>query len=269
MLAHGLTNRLLHAPTVALREAALEAMRSWPAPPSGCSRRSTRTPTSGNADAAQPAPQTRSPRRTPRGTRTPARRSRRDRRQRALPRAVARILTARTGRHALAAEAARADLAAAQAMRADPELRELAEEEIAGASRACSSSKTSWAQLVPRDPRDEGNLYLEVRAGTGGDEAAIFAGDLFRMYARYAERQGWKVEVESASPGEHGGYKEIVAQRRAAAARIRAEVRIRHPPRAARAGNRIAGPHPHLGRDGGDHARGREVRRRSRSIRPT
>src|SRR5207342_3685652 len=67
-------------------------------------------------------------------------------------------------------------------------------------------------QLVPRDARDEGNLYLEVRAGTGGDEAAIFAGDLYRMYARYAERQGWRVEVESANPGEHGGFKEIVAR---------------------------------------------------------
>ena len=66
--------------------------------------------------------------------------------------------------------------------------------------------------LVPKDARDEGNVYLEVRAGTGGDEAAIFAGDLFRMYSRYAERQGWRVEVESANPGEHGGYKEIVAR---------------------------------------------------------
>ncbi|MBS0464502.1 MAG: peptide chain release factor 1, partial [Proteobacteria bacterium] len=66
--------------------------------------------------------------------------------------------------------------------------------------------------LIPVDPRDEGNLFLEVRAGTGGDEAAIFAGDLFRMYARYAERRGWKVEIESANPGEHGGYKEIVAR---------------------------------------------------------
>ncbi|WP_043958936.1 PCRF domain-containing protein, partial [Lysobacter sp. A03] len=61
-------------------------------------------------------------------------------------------------------------------------------------------------------PRDEGDLYLEVRAGTGGDEAAIFAGDLFRMYSRYAERQGWRVEVESANEGEHGGYKELIAR---------------------------------------------------------
>ncbi|WP_147652210.1 peptide chain release factor 1 [Vulcaniibacterium gelatinicum] len=115
---------------------------------------------------------------------------------------------------ALAAEAqARRDLAAAEAMRDDPELRELAEEEIAAASARLAALETELlAHLVPKDPRDEGNLYLEVRAGTGGDEAALFAGDLFRMYARYAERQGWKVEVESASPGEHGGYKEIVAR---------------------------------------------------------
>ena len=66
--------------------------------------------------------------------------------------------------------------------------------------------------LVPRDARDDGSLYLEVRAGTGGDEAAIFAGDLFRMYSRYAETQGWRVEVESANAGEHGGYKEVVAR---------------------------------------------------------
>ena len=65
---------------------------------------------------------------------------------------------------------------------------------------------------MPKDARDDGGLYLEVRAGTGGDEAAIFAGDLFRMYARYAETRGWRVEVESANPGEHGGYKEIVAR---------------------------------------------------------
>jgi len=105
------------------------------------------------------------------------------------------------------------DLASAEAMRADPELRELAEEEITAAQARLQALDEELALLlVPRDPRDEGNLFLEVRAGTGGDEAAIFAGDLFRMYARYAERQGWKVEVESDNPGEHGGYKEIVAR---------------------------------------------------------
>ncbi|HEY9253510.1 MAG TPA: peptide chain release factor 1 [Stenotrophomonas sp.] len=108
---------------------------------------------------------------------------------------------------------AKADLAAAEAMRSDPELREMAEEEAAAAQARLAALEEQLALLlVPRDPRDEGNLFLEVRAGTGGDEAAIFAGDLFRMYARYAERQGWKVEVESDSPGEHGGYKEVVAR---------------------------------------------------------
>ena len=115
---------------------------------------------------------------------------------------------------AMAEEArAKADLAAAEAMRSDPELREMAEEEAAAAQARLGALEEQLALLlVPRDPRDEGNLFLEVRAGTGGDEAAIFAGDLFRMYARYAERQGWKVEVESDNPGEHGGYKEVVAR---------------------------------------------------------
>ncbi|HTL14782.1 MAG TPA: peptide chain release factor 1 [Thermomonas sp.] len=115
---------------------------------------------------------------------------------------------------ALAAEArARADLAAAEAMRADPELRELADDEIdAATARLQQLEGELLAQLVPKDARDDGGLYLEVRAGTGGDEAALFAGDLFRMYARYAERNGWRVEVESANQGEHGGYKEIVAR---------------------------------------------------------
>jgi len=66
--------------------------------------------------------------------------------------------------------------------------------------------------LVPKDPNDDSNIFLEIRAGTGGDEAAIFAGDLFRMYARYAESKHWQVEVLSESPGEHGGYKEIISR---------------------------------------------------------
>src|SRR5690606_22214266 len=92
---------------------------------------------------------------------------------------------------------ARADLEAAEAMRADPELRELAEDEIEAASaRLAQLDDVLMALLVPRDSRDDGGIYLEVRAGTGGDEAAIFAGDLLRMYTRYAERQGWRVEIE-------------------------------------------------------------------------
>ena len=121
---------------------------------------------------------------------------------------------------------ARDDLAAARAMQDDPELRELAEEEIAAATaRLDELDDTLMALLVPRDARDEGDLYLEIRAGTGGDEAAIFAGDLLRMYTRYAERQGWRVEVESASPGEHGGFREVIArvEGRGAYARLKFE----------------------------------------------
>lgn len=104
-------------------------------------------------------------------------------------------------------------LAASQALLKDPEMRDLAEAEIAelDATRA-GLERELQLLLIPKDPRDDANLFLEVRAGTGGDEAAIFAGDLFRMYSRYAERQRWNVEVISSSPGEHGGYKEIVAR---------------------------------------------------------
>ena len=68
-----------------------------------------------------------------------------------------------------------------------------------------------WA-LIPQDPNDEKNIYLEVRAGTGGDEAAIFAGDLYRMYSRYAELQGWQIEIVNTHHGEHGGFKEIIVE---------------------------------------------------------
>lgn len=115
---------------------------------------------------------------------------------------------------ALAREAAlQADLREAEGLLADPELRAMAEDELPGIRAALAALDGELTRLlIPKDPRDEGNLFLEVRAGTGGDEAAIFAGDLFRMYARYAEAKGWRVEVQSASPGEHGGYKEIVAR---------------------------------------------------------
>ena len=108
---------------------------------------------------------------------------------------------------------AREDLAAAEAMRGDAELRDLADEEIdAAQARLAELDGELMALLVPRDARDDGGVYLEIRAGTGGDEAAIFAGDLLRMYSRYAERQGWRVEVESANSGEHGGFREVIAR---------------------------------------------------------
>jgi len=115
---------------------------------------------------------------------------------------------------ALAQEAAaQGDLREAQAMLTDPDLRAMAEDELPAIRAQLDALDDALTRLlIPKDPRDEGNLFLEVRAGTGGDEAAIFAGDLFRMYARYAEAKGWRVEVQSANPGEHGGFKEIVAR---------------------------------------------------------
>jgi peptide chain release factor 1 len=110
-------------------------------------------------------------------------------------------------------DATERSLAAARAMLDDPDLRELAESEIAELqARHESLDRELNVLLLPKDDRDDANIFLEVRAGTGGDEAAIFAGDLFRMYARYAESRGWRVEILSSSPGEHGGYKEIVAR---------------------------------------------------------
>ena len=103
----------------------------------------------------------------------------------------------------------------AQAMAdgADAELRELGREELGALAAKIERETEELAKLLlPKDPRDDSNIYLEVRAGTGGDEAAIFAGDLFRMYSRYAEGQGWRVEVLSGSQGEHGGYKEIISR---------------------------------------------------------
>ena len=103
--------------------------------------------------------------------------------------------------------------AAEMAASGDAELRALAEEELRGIDARLESESAELARLLlPRDPRDDGNIFLEVRAGTGGDEAAIFAGDLFRMYSRYAERQGWKVEILSENPGEHGGYREVISR---------------------------------------------------------
>mgnify|MGYP002620685752 FL=1 len=111
--------------------------------------------------------------------------------------------------------AARADLSEAEEMAADqdPEMRRLAQEEISGAHARLEVLETALKKhLVPRDPLDEANIFLEIRAGTGGDEAAIFAGDLFRMYCRYAERMGWGIEILSASEGEHGGYREVISR---------------------------------------------------------
>lgn len=95
----------------------------------------------------------------------------------------------------------------------DPEMREMAQEELKSADKRQQELEEELQVLMlPKDPNDEKNIFLEVRAGTGGDEAAIFAGDLFRMYARYAEKRGWNIEVMSEHEGEHGGYKEVIAR---------------------------------------------------------
>lgn len=103
------------------------------------------------------------------------------------------------------------DLATAQEMLADPDMADMAREEIASASEELRKLEDELQRLLlPKDPDDVRNAFLEVRAGTGGDESALFAGDLARMYTRYAERAGWRTEIVSASESELGGYKEVV-----------------------------------------------------------
>ncbi|MEI7950988.1 MAG: peptide chain release factor 1 [Gammaproteobacteria bacterium] len=95
----------------------------------------------------------------------------------------------------------------------DADVREMAAEEVVSNSKRREELETELQKLLlPKDPRDSCNIFLEIRAGTGGDEAAIFSGDLFRMYSRYAESQGWKLEILSERRGEHGGYKELIAR---------------------------------------------------------
>lgn len=105
------------------------------------------------------------------------------------------------------------DIQTAREMHADLEMRDFAETEIqAGKERLVKIESEIQKQLLPKDPNDERNIFLEIRAGTGGDESALFAGNLFRMYSRYAERRGWQVEIISQSLSDIGGYKEIIAK---------------------------------------------------------
>jgi len=108
-----------------------------------------------------------------------------------------------------------ADLAIANELKLDkdPATQTMGQEELEDLLPRMAAEELELQRLlVPKDPQDDSNIFLEVRAGTGGDEAAIFAGDLFRMYARFAESKGWEVEILSESPGEHGGYKEIISR---------------------------------------------------------
>lgn len=107
------------------------------------------------------------------------------------------------------------DIDAAESMLKDddPEIREMAGAELKDSRSKMETLELELQKLLlPKDPNDDSNIYLEIRAGTGGDEAAIFSGDLFRMYSRYAELQRWQVEIISENAGEHGGYKEIIAR---------------------------------------------------------
>jgi peptide chain release factor 1 len=110
-------------------------------------------------------------------------------------------------------QGAERDLTAAQEMATDPSTRDFAQSEIE-ASRARMAALEGDLQkaLLPRDPNDERNIFLEIRAGTGGDESGLFAGDLFRMYSRFAERNRWQVEVVSESPNDLGGFREVIAR---------------------------------------------------------
>lgn len=105
------------------------------------------------------------------------------------------------------------DIETAEEMLSDPDMKEMAKEEIqTGKAIIADLEEKLNIMMLPKDPNDKVPAFLEVRAGTGGDEAAIFAGDLFRMYQRYAEKQGWSVEVLSESEGDHGGYKEVISR---------------------------------------------------------
>ncbi len=108
---------------------------------------------------------------------------------------------------------AESDLVTAAAMEGDADMRAFAQEEMQAAQATMAGLEDELQRaLLPRDPNDDKNIFLEIRAGTGGDESALFAGDLFRMYARFAERQRWKVEVVSKSESDLGGYREIIAR---------------------------------------------------------
>lgn len=104
-------------------------------------------------------------------------------------------------------------IAHAQSLLQDPEMQALAEEELKSLEINSAQVESELLKfLLPTDPNDNRNVYLEIRGGAGGDEASIFAGDLFRMYSRYVENQGWKIEILSYSAGEHGGYKEMISR---------------------------------------------------------
>ena len=144
---------------------------------------------------------------------------------------------------------------------ADEEISSMAQEELASLEKEQERLQLALrSALLPVDPRDDRNVIVEVRAGTGGEEASLFASELYRMYSRYAEQRRWPVEVISFSESDKGGFKEIVFEVQRPRRLLAPQVRERRPPRAARAGHGGAGPHPHLDRYGRGAARGRRGR---------
>ena len=154
----------------------------------------------------------------------------------------------------------RQGLADARAMLAesDADMRAMAQEEIAALEpRALAIEEEFRLLLLPKDPNDEKNVILEIRAGTGGDEASLFAAEIFRMYTRFAEQHRWKVEVLSLSESGVGGYKEVIAIIEGTAGVFAAEVGERRASRAAGSGDRNAGARAYISGDGGSAAGGR------------
>ncbi len=129
----------------------------------------------------------------------------------------------------------------------DPELRAMAQEEVAKLEPEVTKIEEELkVLLLPKDPNDEKNVVLEIHAGTGGDEATLFAAEVFRMYGRFAETRGWNVEVTSSSESSVGGLKEVTALISGAQSLQPDEVRSGCPSRAARSGDGAAGPRPHF-----------------------
>ena len=140
-------------------------------------------------------------------------------------------------------------------LKTDPEMRKLADEELLRWKIAQrNAQKELQLLLMPKDPNDEKNVLLEIRAGTGGDEATLFAAELFRMYSRLRERTGWRVEIMEAHESEVGGFKEIIAMSRRRPRLQQAQVRKRRAPGAARARHRSQWSDSHFGRHRGRSA---------------
>lgn len=147
----------------------------------------------------------------------------------------------------------------------DADMKEMAEEELKNLEAEREALEADiQVLLLPKDPNDNRSVILEIRAGTGGDESALFAGDLFRMYSRYADTNRWRVETISASESERGLQRDHRLCGRGGGLR-QTEVRVRHPSRTACSRDRGPGTHPHQRLHRGDHGRGRGCRDRHQS----